>query len=459
MALFQDIPLIPELNNDSDEGSNRGTYFTLLTPTNNSGVLGLGRVSLDGTTLSVDVVASGLTPGQVHPLHIHGFLGERPKRPPATIDDLDLDGFVETPESEALAIGEIIAGLTTTGEAQALLTASPDFPVADENGVVSFSQTYELDLDEPDDAFILEQLSARVEGRFLEFHGLTLPEGEGEGTIHEVNGTGGYNPLVPVAGGALTELSGLAGTLLSALPSWAFQSLAEGALSFLMPYMLRPDGTGPAAPEDPEVVAAAEEADTFAALLTPSNNSGVLGFAVAEFDEEAGTVELSVWASGLTPGRVHPQHIHGFEDDRPSLLPNISLDTDADGFVESPEGAAVVGPVLLSATASGEVTNVALSEDFPVADAQGKLEFTQTSTFNLAEEDDAFIFQELKDRFVGREFQIHGLEVLPGQGEGTDFEVNGAGGYIAGLPVAHGVFLPLEPELVGNLLMNDWLLT
>jgi hypothetical protein len=194
------------------------------------------------------------------------------------------------------------------------------------------------------------------------------------------------------------------------------------------------------------------------ALLTPSNNSGVLGLAVAEFDEE-GTVELSVWASGLTPDEVHPQHIHGFENDQPSLLPNISLDTDTDGFVETPEGEPVIGPVLLSATASGEVTNVPISDDFPRADEEGDLEFNQTYTFNLAEEDDAFIFQQLQDRFVGREFQIHGLEVLPNQGEGTANEVNGTGGYIEELPVANGVFLPLDASLVGGLLSGDWLLS
>jgi hypothetical protein len=457
---FHDVKsVLSGLNLGSDNEDDAETYFTILTPTNNSGVLGLGRVTLHGTTLSVDVVASGLTPGQVHPLHIHGFLDEDPERTPTVRDDLDEDGFVETPEAEALAIGQIIAGLTTTGEAQALLQSSPNFPTADANGVVSFSQTYELDPDERDDAFILEQLRDRVEGRFLEFHGLTLTAGEGDGTGNEVNGTGGYNPLVPVAGGALTELDGLVGTVLGGLPSWAFQSLASGALSFLMPYMLDPDGTGPAAPENPAVLAAGEEADTFAAPLAPSNNSGVTGLAVAEFDEEAGTVELSVWASGLTPDQVHPQHIHGFADDRPSLLPNISLDTDTDGFVEGPEGEPVIGPVLLSATASGEVTNIPVSEDFPVADVEGDLEFAQTYTFNLNEEDDALIFQELKDRFVGREFQIHGLEVLPNHGEGTDFEVNGTGGYVAELPVANGVFLPLDASLVGNLLSENWLLS
>lgn len=242
------------------------------------------------------------------------------------------------------------------------------------------------------------------------------------------------------------------------LPSGAIQALVTGEFSSLMPYMLSPDGTGPAAPEDPDVLAAAEQTDTFAALLFPSNGSGVMGVAVARFDEEQGTVELTVRASGLTPGQIHPQHIHGFADDRPSLLPNISLDTDRDGFVEDPEGEPVVGPVLLSATASGEVTNAAVSPDFPVADAQGNLAFTQTYSFNLNEADDASIFQELQDRFVGREFQIHGLDVPPGQGAGTVHEVNGTGGYIDVLPVANGVFLPFQPALVSNLLSDSWLL-
>jgi hypothetical protein len=224
----------------------------------------------------------------------------------------------------------------------------------------------------------------------------------------------------------------------------AFTSLVGEVLDLLRPYQLNPEGTGPAAPESPAVLEAADETDTFAALLAPANNSGVLGAALVHFDEADGDVTVAVRASGLTPDQVHPQHIHGFEDDRPSLIPTIAVDQDLDGFVEGPEAAPVYGPVLFAATASGEVSRVVISEDFPVADENGDLNFVQTYDFNLDDPEDAAIFQELQDRLVGRLFQIHGLELAPGHGEGTPFEVNGTGGYIPELAVANGVLLPVN---------------
>ena len=217
----------------------------------------------------------------------------------------------------------------------------------------------------------------------------------------------------------------------------------QNLLTLLAPYTLSPTGSGPLAPENPAIPALANATETVVAKLTPSNNSGVSGEAVVHIDKQSGTVSLDVIASGLTPGQIHPQHIHGFDDDRPSLLPNITLDTDRDGFVEDPEGAPVIGPALLSGTASGAVTNVEISNDFPIADANGNLRFHQDYHFNLANPTQASIFQNLEQRIAGREFQIHGLTVAAGEGDGTGNEVNGTAGYKIALPVANGAFLPL----------------
>ncbi|MDR7040423.1 MULTISPECIES: DUF4214 domain-containing protein [Methylobacterium] len=233
-------------------------------------------------------------------------------------------------------------------------------------------------------------------------------------------------------------------------PSLFLQSFVQSAtqeeqerLLLLAPYTLAPDGSGPVADERPVVPAVANATDTVIATLSPSNNSGVSGQAIVQIDETAGTVTLDVVASGLTPNEIHPQHIHGFDNDSPSLLPNITLDIDLDGFVEDPEGADVVGPVILSGTASGNVTNQELSDDFPVADAAGNLRFHQEYRFDLSDPTEAAIFQNLQDRIAGREFQIHGLTVQEGQGACTDYEVDGTGGYIPVLPVANGIFLPV----------------
>jgi len=416
------------------------TAITLITPGNNSGVSGFGVVTLDGATLAVDVAASGLTPNAVHPLHVHGFLDDRPERLAVAADDVDGDGFIETPEGEGLAYGPVIAALTASGEAQQGLEVSPDFPRADAAGRVRFTQTYRLDTAEADDAAILARLSARLDGRVLEFHGLDLPAGAGAGTPNEVDGTAGYNPQAPVAQGRLIVLpeSRLAGAAPDLLVDFAASASAQ-----LQPYSLNPLGTGPAAPE-PAPRPDAPAATTFVSLLLPSNGSGVLGYAVASFDEAAGTVRVNLEATGLTPGVEHASHIHGFPDDRPSLLPNYRLDRDLDGFVEDAEGAAVVGPVALALTEDGSISNAPTGLDFPQADAEGRLSLSQTYQFDTQNPAQLAILQELRDRFTGREVQLHGLAVPATEGEGTPGEVNGTAGYKANLPVANGILLPLD---------------
>ncbi len=193
------------------------TAFALLTPSNNSGVLGLARATLDGTTLKVDVVASGLAPNQVHPFHIHGFLDDRPERLAVATDDADGDGRVESPEGGSLATGPVIAGLTASGDAAFGVGVSPDFPVAAADGTLRFSQTYALNPAAADDAQILERLDARFEGRILQLHGLDVPPGAGAGTPGEVNGTGGYTPGLPVAAGPLLGVEGEVAALTTAL--------------------------------------------------------------------------------------------------------------------------------------------------------------------------------------------------------------------------------------------------
>jgi uncharacterized protein DUF4214 len=421
------------------------TAIALLTPGNNSGVSGFGVVSLDGTTLTVDVAASGLTPNQVHPLHVHGFTDDRPERLAVAADDADGDGFVETPEGEGSAYGPVLAALTASGEAQQGLEVSPDFPVADAAGNLRFTQTYRLDSAEADDAAILQRLTARLDGRVLEFHGLDLPAGAGAGTPNEVEGAAGYDPQVPVAQGQLVVLPEAQATAFAAAGATPARltDLAARTLAQLQPYSLNPAGTGPAAPEpSPRLDAPAE--DTFFSLLLPSNGSGVLGFAVARFDEAAGTVQVDLRATGLTPGVEHASHIHGFPDDRPSLLPNYRLDRDLDGFVEDPEGSAVVAPVVLALTEDGSISNAPTGLDFPQADATGRLSLSQTYRFDTQDPAQAAIFQGLRDRFTGREVQLHGLEVPATEGEGTAGEVNGTAGYKANLPVANGILLPLE---------------
>lgn len=212
------------------------------------------------------------------------------------------------------------------------------------------------------------------------------------------------------------------------------------------PYTLSPTGSGPIAPENPSVPAVANATGTVIASLEPSNNSGVSGQAFVHIDHQSGTVSLDVVASGLQPNQIHPQHIHGFDNGAPSLLPNLTLDANKDGLVEDPEGAVVVGPVILAGHASGTIDRIEINTDFPTADASGNLIFHQDYRFNLSDPGQAQIFQELEQRIAGREFQIHGLNVAPGQ----DSTLPG-GGYDPSLPVANGVFLPVVNQATADI--------
>ena len=421
------------------------TVFTLITPANNSGVLALARATLDGTDLTVDVAASGLTPGEPHSLHLHGFLDDSPERAAVSADDADGDGFVETSEGEASAYGQVIAGLTATGHAVPGLEVSSDYPVAAADGTLRFSQTYALDPAVASDAGILDHLDVRFDGRFLEFHGLDLPAGAGVGTAGEVNGAGGYNAAVPVAEGQLLDAgaAGIDATTAAWLASDSATFLDHGAaaLSLLAPYTLNPAGTGPVAPEP--AGAATPPTDTYAAILAPSNGSGALGVSTVTLDRAAASVTVDLVMTGLTPDLEHAAHIHGFPDGSPSLLPNFRLDADHDGFVEDAEGEPVVAPVALALTEDGTISNAATGLDFPNADASGAFHLHRTYDFDEADPAQVAIFNELAARLAGREVQVHGLYVPATEGEGTPGEVDGTAGYKATLPVANGILLPV----------------
>lgn len=422
------------------------TVFALVLPANNSGALGFAAARLEGRTLEVQFVADNLIPGQPHPLHIHGFDDGRAERLAVATDDADGDGFVETAEGAAAAFGPIIASLTASGEVDPALGASSDFDVADAEGRIVFTRRYTLDPEE--DADTLAALQARLEGRVIKLHGLDVPEGAGEGTPGEVDGTGGYADLLPVAAGRFLSLAGLLPDAVASRP----EALLEGITAFLdalAPFTLKADGSGAIAP-DP-ALASRGEGDTadgsdgeFVAILLPANNSGVFGAVRLTFDTEAGTLAVEMDVAGLEPGQEHAAHLHGFADDRASLIPNGTLDADRDGFVETSEAAGVVGPVLLGLTADGAISDAALTADFPTADANGIARLRQDYAFDLDDPAEAALFAELQDRMEGRLVQLHGLTLDPAQGEGTTGEAAGEGGFQPLLPVAQGVVLATD---------------
>ena len=158
------------------------------------------------------------------------------------------------------------------------------------------------------------------------------------------------------------------------------------------------------------------KAKYYTADISALNNSGVSG--TAELVLEGNQLTVTINATGLEPGMVHPQHIHGFkENNQNSKCPPASADEDGDGFVELGEGLPFYGPVLLPL------------DPFPTA-PDGTITFVETYDVSDLE----FSVTPLQNRAI----VLHGMTAtLTKDGEQiTD--------YIATLPVACGQIQPAQ---------------
>ena len=145
---------------------------------NNSGVTGSIDLVLDGTTLEVTIVASGLEPGN-HLRHIHGLSVGDSVIPSLAAADGDGDGFIEVNEGAAfwgpvlLNLGNFVVGA---------------------DGLLNFNQTFL-------NAGVVSPLGSRA----FVIHGLTVGA-VGGGTPGEVNGIAGYKLALPVAAADLFQV-------------------------------------------------------------------------------------------------------------------------------------------------------------------------------------------------------------------------------------------------------------
>lgn len=196
---------------DQAEATGERHFFSVLSSVNNSGANGVAFLTLDSEerTLTVDAAALGLEPDQQHPFHIHGFTDDRPSELPTLDQDADLDGFIEAPEGGPV-FGPILLHLTEDDPATDGSSPPPDgmlrYPSADAEGVVEFSEVLSFDQNDPEQAEAFSELTDRLEGRGIQFHGLELPAGAGDGTDNEVDGSGGYITALPVANGLIHEM-------------------------------------------------------------------------------------------------------------------------------------------------------------------------------------------------------------------------------------------------------------
>jgi hypothetical protein len=138
-------------------------YKATLSALNNSGVMGVAQLTLNGNMLTVKIDATGLEALKSHPQHIHGFMeNNKNSTCPTMAADTNADGIVD-----------LVEGLPSYGPV--LLTLAPT-PVADANGEVHYMQT-----------FTISPSLLPLQNRAIVLHGLTV--------------NGEYMPTVPVACG------------------------------------------------------------------------------------------------------------------------------------------------------------------------------------------------------------------------------------------------------------------
>lgn len=157
--------------------------------------------------------------------------------------------------------------------------------------------------------------------------------------------------------------------------------------------------------------------------FTALNGSGVSGS--AELYLVGDQLTVTVNATGLEPNMVHPQHIHGFtENKRNSKCPTSAADTNDDGLIDLVEGLPSYGGVLLELYVP--------VDEFPVADANGALTYERTFTLGETEftEEGELISESDLSPLQNRTIVLHGMTV--------------DGEYIATLPVACGQIMPAQ---------------
>jgi len=181
-------------------------YTTTFTSLNNSGVTGEAIVAYDiqTRTVTVAISASGLEANQPHIQHIHGFPNGMNATTPTLAQDDDGDGFIELAEGLD-TYGPILLNLATNHDNGAGSDNGHDhgdfsgFPTAPD-GTIWFIEQYQLAADDP-------LTTASFDLREIVIHGMSVPEGVGAGTPGEVDGSGGYELVLPVASGELQQVA------------------------------------------------------------------------------------------------------------------------------------------------------------------------------------------------------------------------------------------------------------
>ena len=427
-------------------------YHADFTTLNNSGATGrvLAFVDQNAQEVTFDIRAIGMEAGKVHAAHVHGFADDSEAMTPTITRDTDTDGFVELAEGVP-SYGPVQLNLTTQpGDAMQLTGMGAAFPTADANGVLSYKQTFSFAELGMEGASAFDAISP-LEAKEIVLHGLTLAAGQGENG-GEADGTAGYKAVLPVVSGELHAISA-AGDLVEAVAKLGLDNatvLNRDAIAQQVQQDFEATGQYFLREEHPDFdmlsTMGAKAGDEFLREgfqlyetgFVTLNNSGVTGRVLALVNEDAQTITFDIKAQGLEAGRVHPAHVHGFPDDKDAKTPDITFDTDTDGFVELAEGVPSYGPVQLNLTTQpGDAMQLTgMGAVFPTADSSGVLSYRQTFSFADLGMAGMDVFDAISP-LDAKEIVLHGISLAAGQGENGG-EADGTAGYKAVLPVASG---------------------
>ena len=119
--------------------------FTIdLEALNKTGITGTTTIEVEGTQVTLTVDAEGLVPGMPHAQHLHGDTSGKDHMCPSSSDDANKDGILTTAEGLP-KYGDIFYSLTTKGDmTKASGLAVDRFPVADEDGNLSYERTFKV---------------------------------------------------------------------------------------------------------------------------------------------------------------------------------------------------------------------------------------------------------------------------------------------------------------------------
>ncbi|HET7328143.1 MAG TPA: hypothetical protein VFJ14_12755 [Nocardioidaceae bacterium] len=125
--------------------------------------------------------------------------------------------------------------------------------------------------------------------------------------------------------------------------------------------------------------APASAAETVNFHLDDINDTGSTATATLTATDN-GSLHVEINGTGFTPNSPHAQHIHGEVGSKEFVCPPPSADTDGDGLISTVEGVPAYGGVMVSLTTKGDTSaksGLALDR-FPVADAEGNLNYERT---------------------------------------------------------------------------------